>query len=52
MGELVIDVVETESCYRLSQYGQNLLVTCGCSSCKDRNQAPEQAKEMLDKIYK
>lgn len=53
IGGLIIEVVEAiEPCYRLSQYGKGLPITCKCSVCKSKNQTPEEAKQILDKIYK
>jgi len=52
IGGIKIEKLITEPCYRLSQYGKGLPITCACSSCLKRGQTPEQAKTGMDLIYK
>jgi hypothetical protein len=51
LGNMVIDVISVESCFRLSQYGKGLPITCSCNSCFKRNQTPEEAKKSLDRAH-
>jgi hypothetical protein len=51
LGNMSIDVISVESCFRLSQYGQGSPITCRCTSCAKRNQTPEEAKKSLDKAH-
>lgn len=43
-----IEKITTEACYRLTQYGKGLLITCKCSVCSQKNQTPEEAKIIMD----
>ena len=52
IGGLTIDRVDIEPCYRLSQYGEGKPITCQCTLCAAKNQTPEEAKAVMDKIYK
>lgn len=52
IGGIKIEIVDIEPCLRLSQYGKGEKITCKCSMCKEKNQTPEEAKKILDRIYK
>jgi len=42
-GGFVIPQVDVEPCYRLTQFGKGLPITCACSVCAAKNQTPEEA---------
>jgi hypothetical protein len=47
-----IEVAEsTNKCLRLLQYGKGQKITCSCLTCKSKNQTPEEAKAIMNKIY-
>ena len=41
----------TNKCLRLVQYGKGQKITCSCLTCKSKNQTPEEAKAIMDKIH-
>lgn len=51
LGQLVIDIVKPEPCYRVGQYMKGEAVTCKCTICKAKNQTPEEAKKAMDKVH-
>jgi hypothetical protein len=51
IGGFIINEVTVESCYRLSQYGMGLPITCACTICKAKGQTPEEAKKRMDFVH-
>lgn len=52
MGQIDIDIIDVEPCYRISQYMKGEPITCQCTGCKKRGQSPSEAKAHMDKVYK
>jgi len=50
-GFISIHEIVIEPCYRLTQWGKGLPITCECAVCKAKNQTPEQAKDAVDKAH-
>jgi hypothetical protein len=52
ISKIKIEAVKPDNkCLRLVQYGKGQKITCSCLICKNKNQTPEEAKAIMDKIY-
>lgn len=52
ISNIKIEIAELNNkCLRLVQYGKGQKITCSCLTCKNKNQTPEEAKAIMDKIY-
>jgi hypothetical protein len=52
ISKIKIEAVKPDNkCFRLVQYGRGQKITCACLTCKNKNQTPEEAKAIMDKIY-